>query len=147
MVPIHFDDRPFMIIWEVTRACGLACRHCRAEAQFRRHPLELTTRKALQTVEPIARAQPGLFVLTGGDPKCRPDLMGIIEHAAGRGLRIGLRPSATREFCRVDLKELKQRGVACISLSLDGAGRESHAARVAGAKNFLGARPGMLSKG
>ena len=26
------DDRPFMVIWETTNACDLACRHCRAEA-------------------------------------------------------------------------------------------------------------------
>jgi radical SAM protein with 4Fe4S-binding SPASM domain len=126
MVPFDFNKRPFIVIWEVTRACALACRHCRAEAQLRRHPLELNTRAALRTVEQVARAKPGLFVLTGGDPIRRPDLMEIIDHAAGLGLRIGLSPSATAEFCEVDLKELKRRGVARISLSIDGASQESH---------------------
>lgn len=126
MVPFNFDERPFIVIWEVTRACALACRHCRAEAQLRRHPLELNTEEALRTVDQIARAKPGLFVLTGGDPIRRPDLMEIIDHAAAQGLRIGLSPSATPEFCQVDLKELKRRGVARISLSIDGACRETH---------------------
>ena len=30
--------RPFIVIWEVTRACQLACVHCRADAQTRRDP-------------------------------------------------------------------------------------------------------------
>ena len=35
-VNFDFDQQPFIVIWEVTRACGLACRHCRAEAVLRR---------------------------------------------------------------------------------------------------------------
>ena len=38
-----FDQAPFTIAWELTRACAFACHHCRAEAQPRRHPEELTT--------------------------------------------------------------------------------------------------------
>lgn len=34
-------DRPFLVIWEATRACPLACMHCRAEAVTRRSPHEL----------------------------------------------------------------------------------------------------------
>ena len=35
-----FDERPFLVFWEITRACALACRHCRAEAQSQRHPAQ-----------------------------------------------------------------------------------------------------------
>ncbi|HET9967718.1 MAG TPA: hypothetical protein VFQ68_05740 [Streptosporangiaceae bacterium] len=31
-------DRPFIVIWEMTQACPLACVHCRAEARPDRHP-------------------------------------------------------------------------------------------------------------
>ena len=34
--------RPLLVTWEATRACHLACRHCRAEAQPGRDPRELT---------------------------------------------------------------------------------------------------------
>jgi len=37
------DRRPLVLIWEVTQACGLACRHCRADAKPARHPDELST--------------------------------------------------------------------------------------------------------
>lgn len=41
----HYDpkDRPFIVIWEVTRACALVCKHCRADAQHHAHPDQLTT--------------------------------------------------------------------------------------------------------
>lgn len=35
---VEFEQAPFLVIWEVTRACDLACRHCRAEAVTHRNP-------------------------------------------------------------------------------------------------------------
>jgi radical SAM protein with 4Fe4S-binding SPASM domain len=121
-----FDERPFIVIWEVTRACALACRHCRASAEMRRHPRELNTAESFRLIDQVARAAPTLFVLTGGDPMLRPDLKELIACASQRGLRVGLSPSATPEFLRADFDELKRLGVARISLSLDGATRASH---------------------
>ena len=121
-----FAERPFIVIWETTQACALACRHCRASAQSSRHPLELNTPEAFRLIDQVVRCRPGLFILTGGDPVRRPDLKELIGYATDRGLRVGLSPSATPEFVRQDLAELKRLGVARISLSLDGASRESH---------------------
>ncbi len=126
MTRFSFDDRPFIVIWEMTRACSLACRHCRASAELSRHPLELDTEESRRLIEQVRRAQPVLFILTGGDPIRRPDLKELIRYASGNGLRVGLSPSATPEFLGEDFAELKHSGVARISLSLDGATRESH---------------------
>ena len=84
----NFDDRPFIVIWEVTRACALACRHCRAEATQRKHPLELNTQESIALIDQVARCQPTLFVLTGGDPVRRTDLNQLIAHATSRGLAL-----------------------------------------------------------
>jgi MoaA/NifB/PqqE/SkfB family radical SAM enzyme len=46
MPGFDFDHAPFLVIWEVTRACALACVHCRADAIPRRDPHELTTEEA-----------------------------------------------------------------------------------------------------
>ena len=121
-----FDDRPFIVIWEVTRACSLACRHCRAEANLSRHPLELNTEEAFRFIEQVERCHPTLFVMTGGDPIRRLNLEPLIRHATNRGLRVSLSPSATPEFAAADLTEFKAAGVERISLSLDGARRETH---------------------
>ena len=36
------SQRPFMVIWETTQACDMACRHCRAEAQPEHNPNALS---------------------------------------------------------------------------------------------------------
>ena len=41
-----FDQAPFLVIWETTQACDLACKHCRAEARPWRDPNELSTYEA-----------------------------------------------------------------------------------------------------
>lgn len=121
-----FNARPFIVIWETTRACSLACRHCRASADARRHPLELSTSEAFRLIDQIVACQPALFVMTGGDPVRREDLKELIRYATHRGLRVGLTPSATPELLQEDFNELKACGVARLALSLDGATRESH---------------------
>jgi radical SAM protein with 4Fe4S-binding SPASM domain len=126
MVQFDFSDRPFIVIWEVTRACSLACRHCRAEANLSRHPLELTIDEARRFLDQVQRCGPKLFVLTGGDPIRRHNLEQLIGDATERGLRVSLSPSATPEFARVDLSRFREAGVERISLSLDGARRETH---------------------
>lgn len=126
MTGYDLNKRPFVVIWEITRACSLACRHCRASANVHRHPLELTTTESFRLIDQVVQTRPALFILTGGDPVRRPDLESLVEYAAGRGLRVGLSPSATPEFVAKDFTALKRAGVARISLSLDGAARESH---------------------
>ena len=44
---IDYDKNPFIVIWEVTRACELKCVHCRADAQLNPDPRELTMKKEL----------------------------------------------------------------------------------------------------
>ena len=121
-----FEQRPFILFWEVTRACALACRHCRAEAQPRPHSEELTPAEAQKLVGEIAELAPSMLVLTGGDPMLRRDLPEIISAAAGKGLRVGLSPAATPLLLRADLAALKSAGVSSLSLSLDGATAASH---------------------
>lgn len=121
-----FDDRPFVVIWETTRACALACRHCRAEAEPRAHPLQLSTEEGLVLVDQVARIKPPVFVLTGGDPTMRPDLLELVAHAKDRGLMPALSPSATPRLLKMNFNRLKEAGVHRVSLSIDGPDRESH---------------------
>ncbi len=68
-----FDRAPLLVYWEATRACDLACIHCRAEAVARRHPLELRTVEVQRLFQQIADfGGPRLphLIITGGDPLC-----------------------------------------------------------------------------
>ena len=129
-----FSERPFIVIWEMTQACDLACVHCRASAQPIRSSLELNTEEARQLIDEVARLGSPVFVLTGGDPLKRPDLFELVEYAASRGVRTSLTPSATPLLTLEVIERLKQCGLARLAISLDGPSAEIHDAfrRVAG---------------
>ncbi len=50
-----FGRAPMLVYWEMTRACPLACRHCRAEAVLERSPRELTTAEGERLLDQIGR--------------------------------------------------------------------------------------------
>jgi radical SAM protein len=118
---------PFIVIWETTRACALACVHCRAEAIPHRDARELTTDEARTLIDSVRRFgdPPPLLVFTGGDPLRRPDLVDLVRHAAERGLSISLTPSATGAATIDRLVALRDAGLARLAVSLDGATAEA----------------------
>lgn len=126
----HSDssDRPFIVIWEATRACPLACRHCRASAQPRRDTAELTTDEATQLMRQVAafgRPAP-LFVITGGDPFQRPDLVELVRRGSELGLPVAVSPSGTPTLTRAALTALHGAGARAVSLSMDGSSADIH---------------------
>jgi MoaA/NifB/PqqE/SkfB family radical SAM enzyme len=124
----HLDLRtnPYIAIWETTRACDLACLHCRAEAIRWRHPLELTTQEARQLIDQVCGCGAPLFVLTGGDPMRRPDLFDLVPYAVRKGLRVAMTPSGTPLMTREVVIRLKDAGLSRLAVSLDGSTAEIH---------------------
>ena len=123
-----YSMRPLRVYWETTRACDLACRHCRAKAVPDADPAELTSEEGRALLERVAAFSAPLphFVFTGGDPLKRADLFDLIAHAHGLGLRVSVAPSATPLLTPDALRRLCDAGVDAISLSLDGATPERH---------------------
>lgn len=119
---------PFIVIWETTRACALACVHCRAEAIPRRDPRELTTEEGRALIETVRRFgdPPPLLVFTGGDPLRRPDIVDLVRHGTAQGLSVSLTPSATGAATEARLKALRDAGLARLAVSLDGASAAVH---------------------
>lgn len=122
------DEQPFIVIWEVTRACDLVCQHCRADAVHQRSPFELSTDEGRALLDQIARFGPPhpLVVLTGGDPFMRDDLADLVAHGCAQGLSMALSPSATPRVDRGVLEEMRAAGAKAISLSLDGPDAATH---------------------
>ena len=118
---------PFIVFYELTRACELSCRHCRACAQPRRHPRELPGSLARALLEQLATfPHRPMVVLTGGDPFMRPDLFDLAAHARTLGLRPSVAPSATPRVTPDALRRLKSVGVERIALSLDASDARTH---------------------
>jgi hypothetical protein len=120
--------RPFLVIWEVTRACQLVCQHCRADAIPTHHPLQLSTAEGRRLLDDLAAFGPPrpLVVLTGGDPFERPDLEELVAYGTSLGLHVSLSPSVTPRLTRASLQRLRDAGAKAVSLSLDGAGAATH---------------------
>ncbi len=122
----NFDQAPFLVIWEVTQACDLACAHCRACAIPSRHPLELTTGEGFRLLETVKTFGNPLMVFTGGDPLRRPDLRPLLERSVGLGLRTTVTPSATPLLDAEAIGMLKTAGISRMAVSLDGADPAAH---------------------
>ena len=137
---VDYEKTPFLIIWESTQACDLACRHCRASAQPLRDPAELTltTGEAEDLLRQAAALGTPIFILSGGDPLKRQDLAHLVHYGAARGLRMATIPAATSLLTEEVVLRLKQSGLSQMALSLDFPGAERHDA-------FRGA-PGAFAK-
>ena len=123
---IDFAQSPFIVIWEITRACDLACRHCRAEAIDWRDPRELSTQEGLDLISDVSSMGTQIMVLTGGDPIKRDDIFDLIRHGSELGLRMATIPAATDMLTPELVKELKAAGLSQMALSLDGHNAEIH---------------------
>src|SRR5215831_17412475 len=122
----NFEQNPYIVIWETTRACDLACLHCRAEAIKLHHPLELTSQESIHLIDQVSQCGNPLFVLTGGDPMKRPDVFELILYAVQKGLRVAMTPSGTPLMTCQVVARLKEAGLARLAVSLDGSTAAIH---------------------
>src|SRR5262245_947062 len=122
----RFALSPFVVIWEVTRACDLACVHCRASAIPRREWGELSTQEGFALIRQVRDLGRPVFVLTGGDPLKRRDIYELIGSAAHAGLPTYMSPSGTPLLTHSALVRARDSGLTGASISLDGSNEAIH---------------------
>ncbi|WP_251330903.1 TIGR04053 family radical SAM/SPASM domain-containing protein [Haloplanus pelagicus] len=124
---VDTDRRPFVLVWELTRACELTCKHCRADAQPERHPDELTTAEGKALLDEARRfGENQLVVLSGGDPLARDDTLDLVAYGADRGLLMTLTPSGTTSLTPERVEALTDAGARRLAVSVDGGSRAAH---------------------
>lgn len=112
-----FDRSPFLVFYEITRACDLPCAHCRACTQPKRHPHERPPGHSRALVDDLLRFDPPpRLVLTGGDPLKRDDVFDPTAYAVERGLRVAMTPSATPLVTQQALVNPKRAGLGRLAL-------------------------------
>ncbi|MCH6265217.1 MULTISPECIES: TIGR04053 family radical SAM/SPASM domain-containing protein [Neobacillus] len=121
-----FNKDPFIVIWELTRACQLKCLHCRADAQYTRDPRELTLEEGKHLIDQIYEMNNPLLVFTGGDPLMREDIFEITKYAVSKGVRVSMTPSATPNVTIDAMRKAKEVGLSRWAFSLDGPTAEIH---------------------
>jgi radical SAM protein len=119
MKHVDFDQSPFLIIWEMTRACPLACIHCRASAQRDPLPGELSTQEGKKLIDDVVEMGCPIIIFSGGDPLQRKDLFELVSHAKNKGLRTATIPAASEYLNRDVLFRLKEAGLDQVAFSLD----------------------------
>ena len=127
---VDFSRRPMLVFWETTRACQLACYHCRASATSLALPGELTTEEGKAFIDQVAgfgRPYP-ILVMTGGDCLLRADIFELVDYATSLGIPVALSPSVTPSLNAEKIKRIVASGVKAVSISLDGALAETHEA-------------------
>ncbi len=125
---LDLSREPHVVTWEVTRACQLHCKHCRARAIRHRNPDELSTLEfgpILQDIHDNFVHQP-VMVFTGGDPLEREDLDDILLQSINMGLSTAVAPSVTPKLTAEVIAHWKSLGVSSVSLSIDGPVAEVH---------------------
>ncbi|MGG0716068.1 TIGR04053 family radical SAM/SPASM domain-containing protein [Robertmurraya massiliosenegalensis] len=124
--PIDYNENPFIAIWEVTRACQLKCVHCRADAQTKPHPNELSHEEGIKLIDQIYEMNNPMLVFTGGDCMMREDLFELAEYAVNKGMRVSMTPSATANVTKEKMERAKNVGLSRWGFSLDGPTPEIH---------------------
>ena len=125
---IDYDQRPMLVFWEVTRACQLACHHCRASATAQALPGELSGEEGRNLIDQVAgfgRPFP-ILVLTGGDCLLRKDIFELVDYAVAKGIPVAMSPSVTPMLTPDAIQRMVASGVKAVSLSLDGSRSETH---------------------
>ncbi len=116
---------PQIIAWEITRRCGLKCRHCRGAARDRDYAGEFSTAECLRTIDAIVRVATPMIILTGGEPLMRDDVCDVAAYATRCGCRVVLATCGHRLTPRL-VAALQESGVLAMSVSLDGVSAQAH---------------------
>ncbi|KJF18554.1 MULTISPECIES: radical SAM protein [Acidithrix] len=123
-----FSSFLHVITWELTKACHLHCRHCRARAIPNRNEGELDIDEIQSVLLDISNRLPRkpIMVFTGGDPTERPDLDEILKSSIEMGFITSISPSVTNRVTPELVYHWAELGVRAISLSIDGPSPEIH---------------------
>ncbi|NJN68726.1 MAG: TIGR04053 family radical SAM/SPASM domain-containing protein [Chloroflexaceae bacterium] len=127
--PVYdLNERPFIVVWETTQACDLACRHCRMGVNDAHDPQILSFEEGCRLMDQVlefGKPRP-IFIMTGGDPFKREDLFDLIRYGAERGILVAVSPSGTPLLNAENIRRIKEAGARAMSLSIDGSNAAIH---------------------
>jgi MoaA/NifB/PqqE/SkfB family radical SAM enzyme len=115
---------PFLVVWDVTYACNLRCRHCYANAG-RQWPDELSTEEAKRVIDTFDKAGVVAIAWSGGEPMMRPDIYELSRYAYEKGIYVAMATNGTL-INENTAQKLWDSGVRFLQVSLDGANPRTH---------------------
>ncbi|MFH1464096.1 MAG: radical SAM protein [Pseudomonadota bacterium] len=120
MIPLlqRLGYRPYSVVWELTLACDLNCRHCGSRAG-RARPDELSTPEALRLCEELVALGARRVTLAGGEPTLRRDWPMIAGALTGKGVKVNILTNG-RSWDADKARMVKLYGLTNVAFSLDG---------------------------
>ena len=113
------EDKKPVVVWNMTKACNLKCRHCYAHATAGPAENELSTQEARAMIDDLALFGAPVILFSGGEPLVRPDLPELARYAISKGMRAVISTNGTL-ITKEKAKELKDIGLSYVGVSLDG---------------------------
>ena len=146
-VPQRFTA-PLFVVWNLTQACNLSCRHCYQNATHQPTQDELTREQKLDVIDQMGEEFVPFLALAGGEPMVSKDLWAVLERAQLRGLHVTIATNGTL-LTPENCARLKEAGVKYVEVSLDSIDPEQHddfrGQRGAWARSIQGIRNSVAS--
>lgn len=115
---------PFLVVWDVTYACNLNCKHCYANAGTSLKD-ELTTKEAKRVIDMLDRASVPVIAFSGGEPLVRKDILELAKYAHDKGIYVAIATNGTL-ITKEKARQMKEAGIEFTQISLDGASAKTH---------------------
>jgi len=112
---------PLFVIWEITGACNLRCKHCLSNSG-KLSPDELNTREAKKLIDALGMTKVFNISFSGGEPLIRPDILELLEYASQKNIGIELLTNGTL-ITKKMIARLENIKLFNVQVSLDGIGK------------------------
>jgi radical SAM protein with 4Fe4S-binding SPASM domain len=112
------DHFPAYVVWELTLRCDQPCAHCGSRAGVRRED-ELTTEEALRVVDELRAMRAREVVVIGGEAYLHEGFLDIVRALCAAGIRATM-TTGGRGVTRSLARQMKEAGMASVSVSIDG---------------------------
>jgi len=116
---------PYILAWELTKACNLDCLHCRASSTPLRDNDELNVEQGKKLLEDLSSYGTKMVILSGGEALVRDDALLFARYGNSLGLRMTLATNGSSVTPEI-AKEIKESGIVRVSVSLDGVTPDIH---------------------
>ncbi|UCF13352.1 MAG: radical SAM protein, partial [Thermoplasmatales archaeon] len=115
---------PILVVWDITYACNLKCKHCYADAG-KSLDGELTTEEVKMGIDKLSNSCVPIIAFSGGEPLVRKDIFELTNYADDKGMYVAIATNATL-IDKIKAQEMSDNGVRFVQISLDGASAEIH---------------------
>ncbi|OKY77210.1 MAG: Radical SAM superfamily enzyme [Candidatus Methanohalarchaeum thermophilum] len=117
------DLKP-VVMWNITRACNLACKHCYLDAK-NPHPDELTKKQGFRLIDDLSDLKIPMLIITGGEPLASNNFFDYINYTNQKNLRTAISSNGTL-ITPEAAQRMKENEVRYVGVSVDGGIPETH---------------------